>query len=236
MSPLVCSSCVLRFCSDQDIVGHIAFHNADNVDVLGRKLNHIDTTLPYLPSDTRTTSSAEASLSTKSNNIEAPKIGNSLVAHPMSNCSKKRFRPNPKLFAFSGYEHFLTCGGRESLAGESSWGCGRSFPGTNALARHFLSEVGRICFIPLVKLGAAKHDYDPERRDENPGQQQPNCEDLSEHLHQAMCKSGLPRQLFCMYPGLADTDWDDIAHPDDATICSGFVPSPSLSTISSSYT
>ena len=98
------------------------------------------------------------------------------------------------------------CG--SSLINGNSWGCRKIFAGLSAFAGHLKSSVGSICWTPLLTCAAIGLQPSPN---------------LAQH---SAC-SGLPTELFKLYPALKRIQWNVLV---DATHFSERIPysSPSV--------
>lgn len=111
----------------------------------------------------------------------------------------------------SGEKKFVC---RGVLKDGNGWGCGRRFARADALGRHFRSEVGRVCILPLSQEQAA------EKAGDLPRQDPPNYE-LEYGLSSASSKPmnlSLPEALLQQYPALRDIQWDALPEPEDTMI------------------
>jgi len=93
------------------------------------------------------------------------------------------------------------CG--SSLINGNSWGCRKIFAGLSAFAEHLKSSVGAICWIPLLSCSTLGHQ-------------------LSFDLSQYAALSGLPVELFTLYPALKRVKWGNLTE----AIPSQIIPDP----------
>jgi transcription factor CRZ1 len=89
---------------------------------------------------------------------------------------------------------------RGNLQGGEQWGCGRRFARVEALARHFRSEVGRVCIEPLHQEAILESQKSLADGGISAGA-----------IHaDNITRDFFPTALLQQYPALAGIDWSSV--------------------------